>query len=115
MEKFKTIIYFRGKCYKNTLYNRVVAGLLTFSYRLKCLLISLFVVILYFSFVSCNHSYENIGGYFYTDTLYTDSFGCNGHSYLRFRVPHTTDFQIVHNPDCYCRFHRTFIVIKKNK
>lgn len=115
MENYKTIIYFRGKCYKNTFYNRVVARILTFSFRLKCLLTSLFVLLFFMFFGSCSRSSAKIGGNFFTDSVYTDSFGCNGHSYIRFRVCHTPYFQIVHNPDCYCRYHRTFVVIKKNK
>lgn len=63
---------------------------------------------------SCTSSSARIGSYFYTDTLFSDSFGCNGHSYIRFRCPHSNEFQVIHNPDCFCRFNRTFIVIKKN-
>lgn len=111
MEKRKRIIYFRGNIYEDTLYNRIVAKSLTILYKF----LHIFFVVPLFIFVSCSPSSAKIATDFYTDTLYQDSFGCNGHSYIRFRVPHSTNFQVVHNPDCFCRFNRTFIVIKKNK
>lgn len=114
METRKSIIYFRGKIYEDTLYNRLVAKFLTVLYRI----IHIFFVFAPLSivvFMSCSSSSAKIGTNFYTDSIYLDSFGCNGHSYIRFRVPHSTNFQVVHNPDCFCRFNRTFIVIKKNK
>lgn len=120
MELYKTIISFRGKCYKNTLYNRVVASFLTFSYRLKILLTSLFVFATIFGTTSCNSQSANIESYFDCDSVFVDSFGVSGHSYIRFIpvIAHSRAYrfaEVIHNPDCYCRYHRTFVVIKKNK
>lgn len=116
MEKYKKVMYFRGKLYKDSLYNRILAKILTVSYLIKHTLLSIAIPLSFCLLImGCVRSSAKIDEHFYTDTLFTDSFGCNGHSYIRFRVPHSTNFQLVHNPDCFCRFNRTFIVIKKNK
>lgn len=108
-------MYFRGKLYKDSLYNRILAKILTVSYLVKHKISSIAIPLSIVVFISCSSSSAKIGMNFSTDSLYQDSFGCNGHSYIRFRVPHSNNFQIVHNPDCFCRFNRTFVVIKKNK
>ena len=50
------------------------------------------------------------GQVYVSDTmLYKD------HSYIFVRHSMTQDFQVLHSPDCFCRYNRKFIVVKHSK
>lgn len=74
-----------------------------------------FVLVIYFiCLMSCSGSRPvKVDTAFSPDSLvfFTDSFGVNGHSYIRF-LDYSGNFQVLHNPDCFCRYNRTFIVVK---
>lgn len=65
---------------------------------------------------SCENSqaqafHASLSGQVYvSDTmLYKD------HSYILVRHSMTQDFQVLHSPDCFCRYNRKFIVVKHSK
>lgn len=37
------------------------------------------------------------------------------HSYILVRHSMTQDFQVLHSPDCFCRYNRKFIIVKHTK
>lgn len=118
MEKEKTMLYFRGNCYRNTRYNRFVAKSLTFLYSIRCFfnrLIIYFLLMLLIQFVSCSPSARIESNVLHNDSIRCDSFEYAGHSYIEFQQISDFRFVILHNPDCSCRYHRTFVVIKRNK
>lgn len=50
------------------------------------------------------------GQVYVSDTmLYKD------HSYILVRNSMTQDFQVLHSPDCFCRYNRKFIIVKHTK
>ena len=61
---------------------------------------------------SQTHSFcASLSGQVYvSDTmLYKD------HSYILVRHSMTNEFQVLHSPDCFCRYNRKFIVVKHSK
>lgn len=129
-------LFFRGNLYENTLYNRVVADFLTFLYRVKIELVYyieiywwkfILLVLLVLSLFACSpddvYQYTKPLPHVLPDTCVVDSQCVNGHDYLVFyrsassynEPLHLEPFQLLHSPDCFCRFNRKFIVVKHSK
>lgn len=60
--------------------------------------------------------------HYQNDSLYFDSVSFSGHQYVvvKYNLPYyggesTNNFQVLHSPDCQCRYNRTFIVVKRGK
>ena len=125
-------LYFRGHTYENTLYNRIIANFLTFLYRakieivyyietywLRFVLLSLLVL----SLCACTGQKTFSLPHVAPDTCVVDSQSVHRHDYLIFYRPaktyagefHLEPFQILHSPDCYCRYNRKFIIVKRQK
>ena len=116
MESEKTMLYFRGKCYRNTRFNRFVMRFLTIFYNIRCLLCSFLIFLLLFcAFFSCSPSVKIESNNFHNDSIRCDSFEFAGHSYVEFQQLADHRFVVLHSPDCSCRYHRTFVVVKRNK
>lgn len=79
----------------------------------KLMLIGLFV---YLMFICSSCKPVKVQSDFQVDStiVYVDSFGVNGHSYIKF-LDYSGNFQVLHNPDCFCRYNRTFVIIKRSK
>ena len=130
-------LYFRGHTYENTLYNRIVANFLTFLYRLKIELVYyietywlrfVLLVLLVVSLCACADEQSPLLStislpHVAPDTCVVDSQSVYGHDYLIFYRPakgfgvdvHLEPFQVLHSPDCYCRYNRKFIVVSHSK
>lgn len=109
MEKDKLMLYFRGKCYRNTRYNRFVGKLLTLCYKFKCIF-KVFILssLVFFSCGSPDVDQDTT----FSDSIFVDSCAINGHSYI-YVYDKNQYIEFLHNPDCYCRYNRTFVVIKR--
>lgn len=79
----------------------------------KLLLVGLLFDLM-FIFSSCKPVRVEAGFHIDSTIVYVDSFGVNGHSYIKF-LDYSGNFQVLHNPDCYCRYNRTFVIIKRLK
>lgn len=113
------MLYFRGRCYEDSFRNRVVARFLTIIYKFSCFVKSLFMLTLLFvslsSFIGCSPSAKIENSPLHNDSIRCDSFEFAGHSYIEFQQLSDYRFIVLHSPDCSCRYHRTFVVIKRNK
>ena len=57
---------------------------------------------------TCNECYYN------HDIYVSDTIIFKDHSYISFRDSFN-NMVVLHSPDCFCRYNRKFIVIKRNK
>ena len=78
----------------------------------KLMLNGLFIHLM-FIFSSCKPEKVEAGFLVDSTFVYVDSFGVNGHSYIKF-LDYSGNFQVLHNPDCFCRYNRTFVIIKRS-
>lgn len=113
------MLYFRGHCYEDSFRNRVVARFLTIIYRFVSFVRSLFLLTVLFvslsSFFGCSQSERIESSPLHNDSIRCDSFEFAGHSYIEFQQLEDHRFIVLHSPDCNCRYHRTFVVVKRNK
>lgn len=122
----KNMIYFRGKCYIDSRYNRYVARFLTFLYKLRIEFLYyvetfwwkiLLFFLLVFVLVACSSSSAQLPHFFntYEDVYVSDTMLYKDHSFIVVKTAYTNQFQVLHSPDCFCRFNRKFIIIKHSK
>lgn len=79
-----------------------------------------FYAVFYFSLSAlflacCSPSVRIESNVLHNDSIRCDTFVFAGHSYVEFQQLADHRFVVLHSPDCSCRYHRTFVVIKRNK